>query len=218
MTDSVRAEKILRLLRSEYTDRKPLIRFADCFQLAIAVILSAQCTDAQVNAVTPELFSRYPDAESLAGAGLPEIEEIVHSTGFFHQKARSIVGTARVIARDYHGRVPQEMEDLLRLPGIGRKSAHVIRGHCFDKPAIIVDTHFSRVTDRIGLVPDRDPVRIERIVGKLLPEERWTDFSMVINLHGRKVCRARRPNCPECTVRDLCDYPVKVKEDPTRSG
>ncbi len=206
MTDAERADTVFSILALLYPDKEPLILFGNCFELSAAVILSAQCTDARVNAITPRLFQRYPDPEALAAADIGELEEIIHPAGFFHQKAVFLKKSAGIIRDKYGGEVPEAMEDLLQLPGIGRKAAHVIRGHCFGKPAIIVDTHFSRVTERIGMVEDRSPERVEKKIAQLLPEERWTDFSMMINRHGRAVCTARKPRCVECAVNGLCGY------------
>jgi len=196
-----------------YPNRQPLILFSNCFELTVAVILSAQCTDAQVNAVTPRLFKRYPDPAALGAADIAELEKIIHSVGFFHQKARFIKNTARLLTDVYQGIVPVGMKELLSFPGIGRKSAHVIRAHCFGKPAIIVDTHFGRVVRRLGLTETRNPDIIERHIAGLLPPETWTSFSMTVNLHGRAVCQARKPRCGACGVKSLCDYFVLISPE-----
>jgi endonuclease III len=207
------ARDVSRLLRHCYPDTTPILRFSNPFELLIAVILSAQTTDNQVNQVTPTLFSRYPTPEALASAPPEEIEAIVHSTGFFRSKAKNIRRTARILHEKHRGEVPEPMEDLVSLPGVGRKTAHVIRGVVFGLPAIIVDTHFKRVVSRIGLSEGGTPEKVERDVALLIPEEEQFAFSMAANNHGRQVCFSRKPECGRCPVRDLCDYAAyKVPE------
>lgn len=198
--------QIIPVLEGLYPDIRPLLEYRSCYELLAAVILSAQCTDAQVNKVTPVLFERYPEPSDLAGARVEEIEKIIHSTGFYRNKARHIQAAARMVLEDFGGSVPEGMEDLLMLPGIGRKSANVIRGHCFNLPAIIVDTHFSRVTRRLGLANAQNPVRIEREIAEIVPDKEQTGFSMRINLHGRYICKARVPLCGECLLFCCCDF------------
>lgn len=198
--------KIIPVLDPLYPDTKPLLHYSDCFQLLIATILSAQCTDAQVNKITPDLFSCYSTPADLAGAELQVIERLVYSTGFYKNKARNVKDTARKIEKTYKGKVPSSMEALLSLPGIGRKSANVIRAHCFKLPAIIVDTHFSRVVKRLGLTADNQAEKIEKEIMGLLNTVYWNEFSMRINLHGRYICKARNPLCDQCTISRWCDY------------
>lgn len=206
MDEKRKAERVNELLAPLYPRLEPLIEYRSCYELTIAVILSAQTTDNQVNRVTPELFERFPTPHDLAGADPEEVEEIIRSVGFFKNKTRHILGAAKKIAEYYGGKTPESMDELVMLPGIGRKSANVIRGFCFGKPAIIVDTHFMRVVRRIGLTGSKNPEGIERHIAELLPQEEWTGFTMRINRHGRTLCTARKPVCPECPVRNLCDY------------
>lgn len=195
---------ILGVLEEEYPETPSLLNHSDPFELLIGVILSAQTTDNAVNAVLPDLFSRYPDADALGKAEPHDVEEIIHSLGFFRSKARHIIGTARIVAEEQGGTVPSTMEDLVRLPGVGRKSAGVILLHIHDHPAIIVDTHFGRVTRRLGFSDAKDPGKIERDVATILPREHWNAASMRLNYHGRRYCYARKPACDTCPVRRLC--------------
>ena len=204
---SERSREITRRLCREYPDRRPLLHYRSPFELIIAVILSAQTTDAQVNEVTPALFRRYPGPADLAIADVEEVESIVHSTGFYRNKARNIIGAARVIHERFADQVPREMDDLVSIPGVGRKSANVIRGVVFGLPAIVVDTHLMRVSHRLGLAEGRNPDAIERTLKAVVPVETQTDFSMALNLHGRACCTARKPHCGRCVIRVLCPYP-----------
>jgi endonuclease-3 len=195
---------ILDTLAHEYPRTPSLLTYSNPFELLIGVILSAQTTDNAVNAVLPTLFARYPDPRSLADASPAEVEEIIHPLGFFRSKTKHITGAARAIVEEHGGDVPSTMDDLVRLPGVGRKSAGVILLHVYDAPAIIVDTHFGRVVRRLGFSSQDDPRRLERDVAEILPHERWNDASMRLNYHGRAYCYARKPKCPSCPVRDLC--------------
>jgi endonuclease-3 len=174
------------------------------FELLIAVILSAQCTDIAVNRVTPELFRRYPDAETLAQASTRDLEQIIRRLGLFRAKAKAIKDCARQLAAEFRGRVPATMEALIRLAGVGRKTANVILGHAFGIPGVIVDTHCKRLSQRLGLTRHQDPTRIERDLNRLLPATHWTGFSHRLIIHGRKVCHARNPACVQCVLNDLC--------------
>ncbi len=196
--------QIVTRLESEYGDAPSLLNYRSPFELLIAVILSAQTTDDAVNATLPTLFGRFPDAALLAAADSEEVEEIIHSLGFYRQKARSIIGTARALVADHGGLVPDTMDALVKLPGVGRKSAGVVLLHIYDTPAIIVDTHFGRVVRRLGFSAEKDPVKLERDVAAVLPSEHWNDASMRLNYHGRRYCFARKPNCEGCPVADLC--------------
>ena len=177
---------------------------ADAFQLLVATILSAQSTDVAVNLVTPALFKRYPDARGFAEADPAELEVMVHSTGFFRQKTKSVMGMAQALLDRFDGQVPPRMEDLVTLPGVGRKTANVILGVAFGLPGLAVDTHVTRLTARIGLTRHSDPVKIEAEVCANLPAESWSDFGMRLIMHGRQVCDARKPLCPECVLNDYC--------------
>ena len=199
-----RARIITDILNAEYPDRKPLLNYRNPYELLIAVILSAQTTDAGVNKVTPLLFECYPSPEELALAVQGEVEDIIHSTGFFRVKAANIIKTAATLSDQFGGKVPGTMEELTALPGVGRKTANVILYHIYDQPAIIVDTHFKRVTNRLGFTNKTDPLQIERELLKIIPREIQSDFSMGINLHGRRYCHPRKPECGSCPIRDYC--------------
>jgi endonuclease-3 len=205
-----RASEVLRILEGEYPDARPLLNYKNPFELLAATILAAQCTDERVNGVTPALFEKYPDAGSLAGADRAELERIVRPTGFFKNKAKSLLGAARTLVEEFGGIVPAGIDELTRLPGVGRKTANVVAGNCYGVPAVIVDTHLKRVTGRLGLAESDDPDRIELELRAVLREEDCTRFSHVVNFHGRYVCRARKPRCPSCAIERLCPYPDKT--------
>ena len=178
--------------------------FESPFQLAVATILSAQTTDARVNMVTPVLFSKWPDAAALASADTTEVEEVLRSTGFFRQKTKSVQGFARLLLERHGGEVPTEMEHLVKLPGIGRKTANVIRSVGFGLPGLPVDTHVLRLSVRLGLTQETDPVKVEHALGALLPGSAWGLMSERLILHGRRVCEARKPRCDDCVLNDFC--------------
>ncbi len=179
------------------------------FQLLIGVILSAQTTDRQVNTILPHLFAEYPAPEDLGKADTADVAKIIRPVGFFNTKARSIISTASIIAQKHTGRVPETMEELLELPGVGRKSANVIRGACFGLPAIIVDTHFARTVSRLGLTEERNPDKIEYDLSKKVPQKLQYRLSMLLNKLGRDYCRAQKPQCPECPLKYLCSWEGK---------
>jgi len=189
----------------------------NAFELLTATILSAQSTDARVNIVTPKLFERFPDARALAGADTGELETLILSTGFFRQKAKSLIGMASILVTEHRGTVPANMEALVALPGVGRKTANVVLGHALGVPGLPVDRHVLRVANRIGLVKHDDPVKVEAKLCEMLPPERWTRASDALILHGRRICKPK-PLCPRCNVRNDCDFyrlgfatkPVKV--------
>jgi endonuclease-3 len=201
-----RAQRIVRLLRKEYSEADCALHHSSALQLLVATILSAQCTDARVNLVTPALFARYPSPADLAAAVPAELEALIHSTGFFRQKSKSLIGMGRALVERHGGDVPDAMDALVKLPGVGRKTANVILGTWFGQPAIPVDTHVTRLAGRLGLTSERDPVKIEAALQKLLPRKDWTFTSHALILHGRAVCRARRPACEECTLRPSCGF------------
>lgn len=176
----------------------------NAFELTVATILSAQSTDKMVNQITPELFRRYATAADLAGADPVEVEELIKPTGFFRNKTKTIIGCARALVERFDGEVPRRMEDLVTLPGIGRKTANVILGVAFDVPGFAVDTHVIRLTNRLRLVATRDPEKIEALVCRMVPPVEWTGLSLRLILHGRRVCDARRPRCEECVLNDYC--------------
>ncbi len=198
---------MLDVLERTHPEARCALEHRDAFQLAVATILSAQCTDERVNRVTPALFARYPDARSLAAAPLADVEALVRSTGFFRAKARSITGFARGLVEAHGGEVPRTMEALVPLPGIGRKTANVVLGHAFGvNEGIAVDTHVLRVSNRLGLVRGDDPVDVERQLMALVPRERWTRTTDLLIFHGRKVCDARRPACGSCPLFAECAW------------
>ena len=180
---------------------------ANPFRVLITTILSAQTTDRQVDVITPALFSRFPTPETLARAPVPEVEEIIHSTGFLHAKARHIIAASRVLVEDFGGGVPGTMEGLLTLPGVGRKTANIVLDHAFHRPeGIAVDTHVRRIARRIGLSDEKDPDRIEQDLTALYPGKFWGSINSLFITHGRTLCTARNPRCPECPVRKDCRY------------
>lgn len=199
-----RAVKIDAALAKAYPDAKCALHHKNALELLIATILSAQCTDERVNKVTPALFSRYPDAKAFADADRGELERMIQSTGFFRNKAKSIQECCKVLVEKYAGAVPRTMEELVPLPGIGRKTANVILGNAFGIPGIPVDTHVGRLSRRMGLTKNEDPVKVERDLMALIPEKEWTDFGHRMIFHGRQICQSRKPKCAECVVNKLC--------------
>jgi endonuclease-3 len=200
-----RVEEILRRLHAEYPDAKCSLDFVNPYQLLVATILSAQCTDERVNMVTPALFRRFPGPEDLAGARPEELEELIRSTGFFRNKTRSLLGMANAVVERHGGRVPETMDALVKLPGVGRKTANVVLGNAFDRDeGIVVDTHVTRLSSRLGLTRAQDAVRIEHELMPIVPRSEWTDVSHLFIYHGRAVCRAPTPRCEVCVINDLC--------------
>lgn len=200
-----RARKILRRLDRDYPVAECALRHRNAWELLVATILSAQCTDARVNKVTPELFAAYPSVQEMALASLESIEELVRTTGFFRNKSKSIKGAAQRIVSEYGGEVPSRMEQLLTLPGVARKTANVVTGTWFGKATgVVVDTHVQRISERLGLTAGKDPKKIERVLMELLPKTRWVKYSHQIIHHGRGVCKARRPRCQDCGLARLC--------------
>ena len=190
----------------------------NAFELLAATILSAQSTDARVNSVSPMLFERFPDAPALARAGTGELEKLILSTGFFRQKARSLIGMAAILVAEHRGQVPANMAALVKLPGVGRKTANVVLGHAFGVPGLPVDRHVLRVANRIGLVNHDDPVKVEAQLGEMLPAGRWTRASDALILHGRRICKPK-PLCKICNVRPDCDfYRTQMVTKPLKSG
>lgn len=199
------AAELLARLRHAYPDARCELDSETPLQLLVATILSAQCTDRRVNMVTPSLFARYADAGALAAAELSDVEELVRSTGFFRSKARSIIGMARGLVADHGGAVPDRMDALTQLPGVGRKTANVVLGNAFGiNEGVVVDTHVGRLAVRLGLTAETDPVRVEQALMPLFPREDWTLLSHLLIAHGRRICDARRPRCGECFLNDVC--------------
>jgi len=199
------AAVVLRRLKVEYPEARCALEHESPFQLIVATILSAQCTDVRVNMVTPTLFARYPDSVALAAAKQEELEEIIRSTGFFRNKAKSLIGMARAVVRDHSGQIPRTMEELRVLPGVGRKTANVVLGNAFGiNEGITVDTHVARLSKLLGLTRHDDPIKIEQDLIPLFPREDWALLSHLLIFHGRQVCIARRPRCEVCVLSDIC--------------
>ena len=196
--------QIVSILIELYPDTSSFLTYRTPFELLIAVILSAQCTDAMVNEVTPGLFRAYPTPSALAAAPLPSLEKLLYSTGFYKAKAQYVKETSRIVSERYHNELPFDMDELTALPGVGRKTANVLRGHLAGLPAVIVDTHFKRVVRRLGLTDEQEPEKIERALQTLIPEELQFRFSMAANRHGRVLCTARNPQCPHCPLSRQC--------------
>jgi endonuclease-3 len=199
-----RARRVARLLADMYPDAWCALRHENAWQLLVATILSAQCTDERVNMVTPALFARFPTPAALAAAPAAEIEAMIRSTGFFRQKTKSLRTVAAAIATEHGGEVPRDLETLVTLGGVGRKTANVVVGTAYGVPAIMVDTHVRRVSYRLGFTEEDDPAKIERDLQSLLPAKEWTHFSHRLIHHGRRICIARRPRCPDCALLPLC--------------
>jgi len=201
----VRSGPIFDRLRALYPEAKTALDHTNPYQLIVATILSAQTTDVRVNLVTPALFERYPDAFALARARQGDVETLIQSTGFFRNKAKSIIGMAQALVADHGGEVPRTMAALVALPGVGRKTANVVLGNAFGvNDGVVVDTHVTRLSQRLGLTRHTDPVKIEQDLMKLFPRESWALLSHLLIFHGRQICVARAPKCPQCVVADLC--------------
>lgn len=200
---SERTAKIDAILSLRYPNDTAL-RFDNTFQLLVATILSAQCTDVQVNKVTPDLFSKYPDAKAFAEADMEELENMIYSTGFYRQKAKSIKGCSMAIVEKFGGEVPRMLNDMVKLPGVGRKTGNLVLGIAEGIPGVVVDTHVTRLSKRMGLTVHKDPVKIEKDINALLPPERWMAISSELIYLGREFCPARKPKCGECPVNDHC--------------
>ncbi len=201
-----KAEEILQKLDALYPQARCSLDYGNAFQLLVATVLSAQCTDERVNAVTPSFFQRFPTPQAVVQGSVEEIERLIHPTGLYRNKARNIWNACRLLVERYGGHIPQTLEDLVQLPGIGRKSANVILGNAFGLAALPVDTHVTRVSRRLGLTDRTDPERIEQDLCALFPPEAWTRLSHQLIQHGRRVCRARQPLCTTCGLQSLCDF------------
>ncbi|MBQ1871006.1 MAG: endonuclease III [Lachnospiraceae bacterium] len=210
MTKKERAAIIIERMNKEYgTDKTVYLNHENAWQLLIAVIMSAQCTDKRVNMVTEELFEKYPTLQSFADADLKELEEDIHSTGFYHNKAVNIIACARKLIEDYSGEVPPDLESLLTLPGVGRKTANVIRGNIYDIESIVVDTHVKRISKKWGFTKSDDPTAIEFDLMKLLPKEAWILYNIHVIALGRSICTAKNPDCGNCYLKDICPSYMK---------
>ena len=225
MKTAAAVSRVFDGLDRHYPDADTELAHRNAFELLVATMLSAQSTDARVNLVTPALFTRFPDAKALAAAGTAELETLIHATGFFRQKAKSLLGMAAILVEQHKGKVPASMEALTALPGVGRKTANVVLGHALGVPGLPVDRHVLRVANRIGLAYGDDPVKVEAQLCEQLPPKRWTRASDDLILHGRRICKPK-PNCPICKVRNDCDFfmsgvvtkpKVRLKADTTLS-
>ncbi len=210
---SARAAGVLAALKFRYPEVRTPLTHRNPLELLVATILSAQCTDAQVNRVTPGLFKRCRTPEQFVELPLADLEALIRSTGFYRNKARNIKACCEAILSSHGGRVPRTIEELVALPGVGRKTANVVLGSAFATPGIVVDTHVARVSGRLGLTRHRDPVKIERDLMRLIPRAEWSGFSLRLVFFGREVCSARKPKCPDCPIETLCPYPRKTSID-----
>ncbi|MGD9975828.1 MAG: endonuclease III [Desulfatirhabdiaceae bacterium] len=210
MPDSRRIQKLLSILRTTYPDVKTQLHHENAFQLLVATILSAQCTDRQVNQVTDKLFQIFKTPADFAGADILSLEDMIRSTGYFRNKARHIQQCAQKLIQDFDAVVPDTIEELVRLPGVGRKTANVVLSAAFGKPGVVVDTHVGRISGRLGLTQHTQPVKIELDLMKVIPKKNWADFCLQLIYLGRETCLARRPRCIPCPLRQLCPFPGRV--------
>jgi endonuclease-3 len=206
MTKKQKALKIAELLQGMYPEATCSLEYKDPLQLMVATQLAAQCTDARVNIVTKDLFRKYRTEQDFANADLEELEQDIRSTGFYHNKAKNIIAACRMIISDYGGNVPSNIEDLLKLPGVGRKTANLILNDSFGVPGVVIDTHAKRLTNRMGLTENEDPEKIEYDLMKLLPAEKWGSFCHQLVFHGRALCDARKPKCGDCPILPHCRF------------
>lgn len=202
------ARTILCILEKHYPDARIELNYSNPIELLIATILSAQCTDVRVNEVTKSLFKEFTTPEHYVSCKISKLEKLIHPTGFFHQKAKSIRGAIQAIIDNFGGNVPQTMEELTTLPGVGRKTANVILANAYNVPSIPVDTHVIRLSNRLGLTTNQDPVKIEFDLQALFPKKKWSTTSHTLIFHGRRICKARKPDCEQCPVKKLCPYVV----------
>ena len=198
------ARAVYRILSKTYPEIRCELDFKNPLELIVATVLSAQCTDKRVNTITPALFKKYKSAKAYAGANIHQLEELVFQTGFYRAKARHIKGIGIKLVEEFNGEVPRTLEELITLPGVGRKTANVVLGHAFEILGITVDTHFGRLSRRFGWTKEMDPVKVERIVGELIPQKEWTNLSQRMIWHGRRICHSRKPACGACPVAKIC--------------
>lgn len=203
-TPAGRAKEVAARLDELYPGAECELTHSNPYELLAATILSAQCTDARVNMVTPALFAKYPTPYDLAVANQSDVEQIVRSTGFYQSKAKNLIGMATAVVERFNGEIPQELDDLVTLPGVGRKTGNVLRSVVFDLPGLAVDTHVGRLSRRLGLTTEEDPVKVEKVLNGFLPPQEWGKFSLRLILHGRRVCDARKPRCDNCELEDIC--------------
>ncbi|CAB5240483.1 unannotated protein [freshwater metagenome] len=207
-----------RILTKTYPNIRCELDFSNPLQLLLATVLSAQCTDKRVNQVTPALFKKYKNSKALAGADIHELEELIYPTGFYRAKARNLKGLAVKLQSDFAGEVPSTLEELITLPGVGRKTANVVLGHAFDIPGITVDTHFGRLARRFGWTHEKDPVKVEHTVGALIPQKEWTNLSQRMIWHGRRICHSRKPACGVCPLAKMCPSVGIGEMDPKKAA
>lgn len=214
MTKKERVSQIIQILNETYsTEYKCYLNHENAWQLLIATMLSAQCTDARVNIVTKELFVKYPTLEAFADCDVKELEKDIYSTGFYKNKAKNIKACAEKLIAEYGGEVPSDLDELIKLDGVGRKTANVIRGNIYHEPSIVVDTHVKRISKKLGLSKSDDPVVVEQELMKVLPREQWILYNIQIITHGRTICTARNPKCGECPLNSVCrDYEIRHKK------
>ncbi len=210
MEDKARACKIRKRLRLTYPEVTTQLHYRTSFELLVATILSAQCTDKQVNGVTRDLFKKFNTPKDFAKIPLESLEQLVRPTGFFRNKAKNIKACAQALVEKYHGKVPETLEELVLLPGVGRKTANLVLGAAFGIPGIVVDTHVARISKRLGFTESKDPVKIERDLMKIIPKKAWSDFSLHLVYLGREFCIARKPRCKTCPLIKLCPWPDKI--------
>ena len=213
MTEEERVREIVRRLDAQYgTELSCYLTYGNAWELLVATILSAQCTDARVNEVTPALFAKYDSMEKMAEADIKTLEEDIRSTGFYHNKARNIKACARMLLDEYDGEVPSDIRELVKLPGVGRKTANVIRGNIYRIPSVVVDTHVGRLSRRLGLTGERSPEKVESDLMARIPEDHWILLNLDLIALGRSICKAQRPGCGECFLRDICPSAAKQPE------
>lgn len=213
-TPAGRAKEIARRLAELYPEAECELTHSNAYELLAATILSAQCTDVRVNMVTPALFAKYPTPQALAKADPGELETIIRSTGFYQSKAKNLIGMGRNVVERFDGEIPRDLEDLVTLPGVGRKTGNVLRSVVYDLPGLAVDTHVGRLSRRLGLTTEEDPVKVERVLNAFIPPEEWGRFGLRLILHGRRVCDAKKPKCDICELEDICPsslMPTKSK-------
>jgi endonuclease-3 len=208
--DNARASKIQHILKKTYPEVKTQLRHANPFQLLVATILSAQCTDKQVNSVTKNLFNHLKTPQDFANAANKTLENLIRPTGYFRNKAKNIKNCSKSLLEKYDGQVPHTLDELLQLPGVGRKTANVVLGSAFNIPGIVVDTHVARISKRLGFTVNDNPVKIEFDLMEVIPRKEWNDFSLQLIYFGRAICKARKPLCPTCPLYDLCEFPDKI--------
>jgi len=217
MNKKERIKEIISRLDKEYgTEYRCYLEHDNAWQLLIATILSAQCTDARVNIVTKDLFKKYPTVEAFANADLKELEQDIHSTGFYHNKAKNIIECCKMLRDEYYGTVPSDINELIHLPGVGRKTANVIRGNIYDIPSIVVDTHVKRISNKLGVTKESDPEKIEYDLMKKLPKDHWILWNIHIITLGRTICKAVNPDCKGCFLSDVCPSAASIKKTNTQ--